>query len=48
MVNPERIKVVAFETEDEIADQVPVVISKMVTSPMKTDPSEQRMSLSKD
>ena len=48
MVNPERIKVVAFESEDEIADQVPVVISKIVTSPQKADPTERRTSLSKD
>lgn len=48
MVNPERIKVIAFDDEGEIAKRVPAVISEMVTLRPAADASKKRTDMSTD
>jgi len=46
MVNPERIKVITFENEGEIADRVPEVVAEMLSAPLKKNASDQGTGMS--
>jgi len=46
MVNPERIKVITFDNEGEIADRVAEVVAEMLSAPLKKNASDQGTGMS--